>query len=46
MIIRLANENDNAGLLYRKLGARHYKDFTGKMSQAEKLMWNSLDIFA
>lgn len=46
MSICIVKGNDNAGNLYRKLGAVHYKDFTGKMSHSEKLLWEKLDIFA
>ena len=45
MSICIVKGNDNAGGLYRKLGARHYKDFTGKMSHAEKLLWDDLSVF-
>lgn len=45
MSICIVKGNDNAGGLYRKLGARHYKDFTGKMSHSEKLLWDDLEIF-
>lgn len=45
MSICIVKGNDNAGALYRKLGARHYKDFTGKMSLSEKLLWDDLKIF-
>lgn len=46
MSICIVKGNDNAGRLYRKLGARHYKDFTGKMSLSEKLLWEDLKIFS
>ncbi len=46
MSICVVTGNDGAGDLYRKLGARHYKDFTGKMSHAEKLLWEDLKIFS
>lgn len=46
MSICIVKGNDGAGDLYRKLGARHYKDFTGKMSHAEKLLWEDLEIFS
>lgn len=42
MSICIVKGNDNAGDLYKKLGARHYKDFTGKMSESEKLLWDDL----
>ena len=45
MSICIVKGNDNAGNLYRKLGARHYKDFTGKMSHSEKLLWDDLSVF-
>ena len=45
MSICIVKGNDNAGDLYRKLGARHYKDFTGKMSHSEKLLWDDLSIY-
>ncbi len=45
MSICVVKGNDNAGSLYRKLGARHYKDFTGKMSRSEKLLWESTESF-
>lgn len=45
MSICIVKGNDNAGSLYRKLGARHYKDFTGKMSESEKLLWDDLKFF-
>lgn len=45
MSICIVKGNDSAGKLYRKLGARHYKDFTGKMSLSEKLLWDDLKIF-
>ena len=45
MSICIVKGNEGAGNLYRKLGARHYKDFTGKMSHAEKLLWEELKIF-
>ena len=46
MSICIVKGNDKAGTLYRKLGAEHYKDFTGKMSRSEKLLWNNLKIFS
>ena len=46
MSICIVKGNDNAGALYRKLGARHYKDFDGKMSHSEKLLWDDLKIFS
>ncbi|MBQ6601661.1 MAG: GNAT family N-acetyltransferase [Clostridia bacterium] len=46
MSICIVKGNDNAGNLYRKLGARHYKDFEGKMSLSEKLLWDDLKNFA
>ncbi len=45
MSICIVKGNDNAGALYRKLGARHYKDFNGRLSNSEKLLWDSLDSF-
>ena len=45
MSICIVKGNDNAGDLYRKLGARHYKDFTGKMSHSEKLLWDDLSVY-
>lgn len=45
MSICIVKGNDNAGSLYRKLGARHYKDFEGKLSHSEKLLWDELKIF-
>ena len=46
MSICIVKGNDNAGKLYRKLGARHYKDFENKtMSRSEKLLWEDLKIF-
>lgn len=45
MSICIVKGNDNAGKLYRKLGAKHYKDFNGKMSLSEKLLWDELNIF-
>ena len=45
MSICIVKGNDNAGTLYRKLGARHYKDFKGKMSLSEKLLWDDLKNF-
>lgn len=46
MSICIVKGNDNAGDLYRKLGAEHYKDFEGKLSHSEKLLWNDLKIFS
>ena len=46
MSICIVKGNDKAANLYRKLGARHYKDFTGKMSLSEKLLWDDLKIFS
>ena len=45
MSICIVKGNDKAGDLYRKLGARHYKDFTGKMSHSEKLLWDDLSVY-
>lgn len=44
--ICIVKGNDSAGALYRKLGARHYKDFEGKLSHSEKLLWDNLKIFS
>lgn len=46
MSICIVKGNDNAGALYRKLGARHYKDFEGKLSHSEKLLWDNLKFFS
>lgn len=46
MSICIVRGNDKAGGLYRKLGARHYKDFEGKLSHSEKLLWDNLKIFS
>ncbi len=46
MSICIVKGNDNAGSLYRKLGAKHYKDFTGKMALSEKLLWQNTEIFS
>lgn len=46
MSICIVKGNDSAGSLYRKLGARHYKDFSGKMLLSEKLLWDNLKIFS
>lgn len=46
MSICVVKGNDNADSLYSKLGARHYKDFTGKMSLSQKLLWDELTIFS
>lgn len=45
MSICIVKGNDNAGRLYCKLGAVHYKEFTGKMSLSEKLLWENLAVF-
>lgn len=49
MSICIIRGNDNAGTLYQKLGAKHYKyfedDFAGTISQSEKLLWNNLNVF-
>lgn len=49
MSICIVCGNDNAGNLYKKLGAAHYKyfidDFGGTTSNSEKLVWNDLNIF-
>lgn len=45
MSICIVKGNDKAGTLYRKLGAEHYKDFTGRLSHSEKLLWHDLTIF-
>ena len=45
MSICIVKGNDNAGDLYRKLGARHYKDFTGKMSHSEKLLSDDQSVY-
>ena len=46
MSICIVKGNDKASTLYRKLGARHYKDFKGKMALSEKLLWDELKIFS
>ena len=46
MSICMVKGNDNAGNLYRRLGAEHYKDFEGKLSHSEKLLWNDLKKFS
>lgn len=46
MSICIVRGNDKAGGLYRRLGARHYKDFEGKLSHSEKLLWDNLKIFS
>lgn len=45
MSICIVKGNGTAGALYRKLGARHYKDFEGKLSHSEKLLWEDLKNF-
>ncbi len=45
MSICIVRGNDTAGSLYRKLGASHYKYFTGKMSLSEKLIWEDTECF-
>ena len=45
MSICIVKGNDKAGALYRNLGANHYKDFIGKLSLSEKLLWHDLKIF-
>lgn len=49
MSICIVRGNDNAGNLYKKLGATHYKnfidDFGGTKSNSEKLIWKDLSIF-
>lgn len=45
MSICIVKGNDNAASLYHILGARHYKDFSGKMLLSEKLLWDNLKIF-
>lgn len=50
MSICIVKGNDGAGNLYKKLGAKHLKDFEddfcGTVSQSEKLLWDNLDTFA
>ena len=47
MSICIVKGNDDAGDLYKKLGAKHLKDFEddfcGTVSQSEKLLWDDLD---
>ena len=49
MSICIVCGNDNAGNLYKKLGAAHYKyfvdDFGGTKSNSQKLVWRDLSIF-
>lgn len=49
MSICIVCGNDNAGNLYKKLGATHYKyfvdDFGGTKSNSQKLVWRDLSIF-
>ena len=49
MSICIVCGNDNAGNLYKKLGATHYKyfvdDFGGTKSNSQKLVWRELSIF-
>ncbi|MFV0140811.1 GNAT family N-acetyltransferase [Empedobacter falsenii] len=49
MSVCIVKGNDNAGRLYQKMGAKHYKnfvdDFEGTKSQSEKLVWTDLANF-
>ena len=49
MSICIVCGNNNAGNLYKKLGATHYKyfvdDFGGTKSNSQKLVWRDLSIF-
>ena len=48
MSICIVKGNDTAGNLYKKLGAKHLKDFEddfcGTVSQSEKLLWDNLRV--
>ena len=49
MSICIVKGNDNAKMIYEKLGAVHYKDFIddfgGTKSNSQKLIWKDLSIF-
>lgn len=49
MSICIVKGNDQAGRLYKKLGAKHYKDFIdtfgNTVSYSEKLLWKELTLF-
>lgn len=49
MSICIVKGNDNAKMIYEKLGAVHYKDFIDDFgntkSNSEKLVWKDLNIF-
>ena len=46
MSVCIVKGNDNAGSLYKKLGAKHLldfeDDFCGTISSSEKLIWNNI----
>lgn len=49
MSICIVKGNDNAKRIYKKMGAKHYKDFIDYFgdteSNSEKLIWNNLNYF-
>ena len=49
MSICIVKGNDNAKRIYKKMGAKHYKDFIDYFgdteSNSEKLIWNNLNCF-